>query len=113
MYIAMNRFRVAKGREADFETIWRTRETLLHELEGFVSFALLKGPEREDHVLYASHTIWATEENFRVWTRSEQFRKAHANAGKGPSQTMLGHPEFEGFSAVLVEENRAAPQAAE
>jgi hypothetical protein len=25
---------------------------------GFVPFHLLKGPEAEDHTLYASHTVW-------------------------------------------------------
>ena len=41
MYIAMNRFKVAKGNEAEFEQVWRTRERQLNELEGFVDFHLL------------------------------------------------------------------------
>ena len=60
MYIAMNRFKVIKGEEEAFETLWRSRESYLHELPGFVEFALLKGPEREDHTLYSSHTIWTS-----------------------------------------------------
>ena len=44
---------------------------------GFVEFHLLKGPEREDHVLYASHTIWRSYADFEAWTRSEAFRAAH------------------------------------
>lgn len=115
MYIAMNRFKVAKGSEADFETVWRTRESYLHELEGFVEFALLKGPEREDHTLYSSHTVWKTKANFTAWTTSEQFRKSHAAAGNrtGNKPSYIGHPEFEGFEAVLVEDNRAPRAAAE
>lgn len=112
MYIAMNRFRVAKGSEAEFEGVWRSRQSYLHELPGFIEFSLLKGPEREDHTLYASHTVWATKEQFKAWTTSEQFRRAHANAGKGKPLT-VGHPEFEGFEAVLVEDNRAPRAAAE
>jgi heme-degrading monooxygenase HmoA len=42
MFIAMNRFQVRAGREADFETQWRSRETYLQDVPGFVSFALLK-----------------------------------------------------------------------
>lgn len=113
MYIAMNRFKVAKGKEPDFETVWRTRQSYLHELGGFIEFALLKGPEREDHTLYSSHTVWATKADFMAWATSDQFRKAHANAGKGASLNILGHPEFEGFEAVLIEDNRGPGIAAE
>ncbi len=99
MYIAMNRFKVAKGNESEFETVWRSRQSYLSELNGFIEFSLLKGPEREDHFLYASHTVWNNKDNFVAWTKSEQFRKAHANAGKGKS-VFMGHPEFEGFEAI-------------
>lgn len=113
MFIAMNRFKVAKGSEENFETVWRSRETLLHELDGFVSFSLLKGPEREDHILYSSHTVWANKANFEAWTKSEQFRKAHARAGNDRPLNILGHPEFEGFEVVLHEDGAARRTAAE
>ena len=112
MYIAMNRLKVIKGAEADFETIWRTRQSYLSELEGFVEFALLKGPEREDHTLYSSHTVWQSKANFEAWTKSEQFRKSHARAGQQNKPTSLGHPEFEGFEAIIVERNDGAPSVA-
>lgn len=99
MYIAMNRFRITPGQEGAFEKIWRERETHLEEVPGFHEFRLLKGPENEDHTLYASHTIWASEEHFLAWTKSEAFRMAHRNAG-GNSGLYLGHPQFEGFSPV-------------
>ncbi len=101
MFIAMNRFKVAKGAEQDFEQLWLTRETHLAEVPGFVSFQLLKGPERDDHRLYASHSLWRSQEDFASWTRSEAFRKAHANAGSGNVRPLyLGHPEFEGFEVL-------------
>ncbi|MCX5495071.1 antibiotic biosynthesis monooxygenase [Kaistia dalseonensis] len=99
MYIAMNRFKVIKGSEADFEEVWRSRDRHLDELEGFVDFHLLKGPEAEDHTLYSSHTVWKTHDDFVAWTKSEQFRKAHRNAGDRKPM-FLGHPQFEGFEAV-------------
>ena len=80
-YIAMNRFRIVKGQESEFEKIWKTRNTYLENEPGFVKFNLLKGPEREDHLLYASHTLWESEDHFVAWTKSEAFRKAHAGAG--------------------------------
>ncbi|MEM7774915.1 MAG: antibiotic biosynthesis monooxygenase [Pseudomonadota bacterium] len=101
MYIAMNRFKVAKDLAEDFETLWTQRESFLHEMDGFAGFHLLRGPEKGDHVLYASHTVWRDYQAFEAWTKSEQFRKAHANAGSGSIRPLyLGHPEFEGFTAV-------------
>ena len=100
MFIAMNRFKIAHGQEEAFETIWKTRETHLDSVAGFQEFRLLKGPEREDHTLYASHTIWASQEAFLDWTKSEAFRNAHKNAGYNIGD-YLGHPEFEGFEPVM------------
>jgi heme-degrading monooxygenase HmoA len=50
MFIAMNRFRVAKGSEAAFENVWRSRDSHLEKVPGFVEFHLRKGPEAEDHL---------------------------------------------------------------
>ncbi len=101
MFIAMNRFLVKKGSEADFEHVWMSRETHLEELPGFVEFHLLKGPEAEDHTLYSSHTVWQSREAFEAWTKSEQFRKAHANAGNQTTGSLyIGHPKFEGFEVL-------------
>lgn len=113
MFVAMNRFKVRKGSEPDFEQVWMTRESHLDKVPGFVAFHLLKGPEREDHVLYASHTVWRSEEDFLSWTRSDAFRKAHAGAG-GNKPLYVGPPEFEGFTAVQeVKASRSAGAAAE
>ncbi len=100
MLIAMNRFKITRGFEEGFERIWRERESFLSEVPGFKSFSLLKGPEREDHVLYASHSMWESRQAFEDWTESENFRKAHAQTS-APKGTYLGHPDLELFEAVL------------
>lgn len=100
MYIAMNRFKVAIGSEAAFEQVWASRDTHLKEVDGFVEFHLLKGPTRDDHVLYSSHTVWANHAAFEQWTKSDAFRAAHRNAGGDNRVMYLGHPEFEGFEVV-------------
>lgn len=100
MFIAMNRFKVKLGSEAEFERIWRERDSHLATVPGFVSFDLLKGAEKEDHVLYASHSLWRTKADFEAWTRSEAFRAAHRDAGASKVQ-YLGPPQFEGFESVL------------
>ena len=48
-FIAMNRFKIAIGREGDFEEIWRNRESHLDDVGGFKKFNLLKGPTNEKY----------------------------------------------------------------
>ncbi len=100
MFIAMNRFRITKGFEDGFEKIWRERESFLDGVPGFTGFHLLKGPTREDHVLYASHSTWESRAAFVAWTESDNFRRAHAQAS-APKGTYLGHPDLETFESVL------------
>ena len=50
MYIAMNRFKIERGKEGIFEDLWLSRDSHLKNVSGFLSFNLLKG---------------ATEESFR------------------------------------------------
>lgn len=100
MFIAMNRFRIVKGKEADFERIWAERDTFLDEVPGFKEFDLLRGPEADDHTLYASHSVWQSRQHFEDWTKSEAFRKAHAGA-RSSADIYLGPPNFEGFESVL------------
>src|ERR1700759_2585640 len=83
MFIAMNRFKVIKGCGADFEHVWLSRDTHLDKVPGFVEFHLLRGPELEDHTLYASHTVWQSRAAFETWTRSE----ASARRTRRPAAT--------------------------
>ena len=101
MYIAMKRFKVAAGSEADFETVWRDRDSSLSQVPGFVEFRLLRGKANaeEDYTLFSSHTLWRSEEDFLNWTKSENFRAAHRNAGDRKAM-YLGPPVFEGFNVV-------------
>ena len=99
MFIALNRFQVLRGQEAAFEEVWLSRETHLETVPGFLRFNLLRGPEREDHTLYASHSEWASRAAFEAWTKSEAFRLAHRGAG-GNKPLYMGHPQFEGFEAL-------------
>jgi hypothetical protein len=66
LFIAMNRFKVIKWSEAAFESVWLSRDSHLDKVPGFVEFHLLKGPEPEDHTLYASHTVWKNRATFEA-----------------------------------------------
>src|ERR1700730_18944520 len=96
MFIAMNRARDPQESEAAFEKVWTSRDSYLDEVPVFVEFHLLKGPEADDHTLYASHTVCQNHAALEAWTRSEAFRAAHHKAGDN-KPLYLGHPQFEGF----------------
>ncbi len=99
MFVAMNRFQVRRGHEAEFEHVWKSRDSHLKEVPGFLTFHLLRGPEYEGYTLYTSYTQWRSREAFEAWTRSEAFRKAHANAGEH-KHIYLDSPQFESFEVV-------------
>jgi heme-degrading monooxygenase HmoA len=109
MFIAMNRFRVKRGAEDAFEKVWLSRDSYLERVPGFVEFHLLKGPEAEDHTLYASHTVWQSKAAFEAWTKSEEFRAAHSRAGNDTTGPLyLEHPKFEGFEVRQTLTHKAA-----
>ena len=58
MFIAMNRFKIVLGKEQDFESVWKNRDTHLKGVPGFKEFHLVKGNTNEEFSLYASHSIW-------------------------------------------------------
>ena len=100
MFIAMNRFKVKSGCEAEFEEVWKTRDSFLGEVPGFLGVHLLKGASDEEHTLYSYHSTWDDQTSFENWTRSESFRKAHSGASSRKS-LYLDHPQFEGFEVVI------------
>lgn len=99
MFIAVNRFAVTPGREAEFETAWRSRETYLSAVAGFVRFALLKGDNEGE---YLSHTTWESRAAFDAWTRSDAFRAGHAQTAM--AGILAGHPRVSLYEAVLEQE---------
>lgn len=99
-FFAMNRFRIAPGREDDFTELWRQRDSHLASVPGFVGFHLLRGPSTPEHTLFVSHTTWASRAHFEDWTRSEAFRAAHAGAGQ-QRDLYLGPPQLELFDTAI------------
>ena len=97
LFIAMNHFQVDPARGAEFEAHWRERESHLAEVPGFLRFALLRGDEPG---AYISHSTWESRAAFEAWSRSEAFRKAHAQA-RTPAGLLSGHPRLALFEAVM------------
>lgn len=99
MYLAMNRFTVTTQNAAAFEDLWLNRESNLKSMQGFIAFHMLKGAEADGRIIYASHTVWASEDAFRDWTKSDAFRASHKGA-KDTAKLYEGTPVFEGFTAI-------------
>ena len=99
MYLTINRFKVHAGQEAAFEELWLSRESRLNELDGFVSFHLLKGATTDTHTIYLSHTMWRDEAAFQGWARSQAFRSSHKGAG-GHGAIYDGPPVLETYVAL-------------
>lgn len=97
MYIAMNRFTIHPGQNAAFEERWKTRNSYLKDVPGFLRFRLLQ----LDETRYSSYAEWESEDAFRAWTESEAFRKAHSQ--RMPEGVLAGHPHLEGWQVILEE----------
>ncbi len=100
MFIAMNNFRVVSGREGDFETTWRTRESHLADVPGFLRFHLLREAEGE----FISMSEWATREDFVAWTQSENFAAGHRQGSL--AGVLQGPPVAKLYQVVLTEDAR-------
>jgi heme-degrading monooxygenase HmoA len=100
MFIAMNRFKIARGKEQEFIDLWKARDSYLESVPGFRRFNLLQGAVTDDYALFASHSEWESRQSFEDWTRSDAFRKAHANAGTSKG-IYLGPPQLELFEDAL------------
>jgi len=100
MFIAMNNFRVAKGKEREFEEIWKNRETYLNSVPGFVRFALLRGDAEGE---YISHSTWESRDAFIKWTQSDAFVQGHRQGGSLMG-VLEGPPAVKTYEAVIQQE---------
>ena len=107
MFIAMNNFKVASGKETEFERIWRERESYLKGVSGFVQFCLLRADAPGE---YISHSTWESRDAFVAWTQSEAFVQGHR---QGSLMGVLeGPPQVKTYEAVIVETSQERTVAA-
>jgi len=106
MFIAMNRFTIAPGKGEDFERVWKSRDTYLHNVPGIIRFALLRGDVEGE---YVSHSTWATRDAFLAWTQSEAFTAGHRQGSL--AGILAGPPQVSLYEAVLEEEVSASAPA--
>ena len=98
MYVAMNNFKVVEGKEEEFEQTWKTRESYLQEVPGFLHFALLKAETPGE---YVSHSTWENRQAFVDWVNSEAFVKGHRQGSL--AGILEGPPVIKTFDAIIEE----------
>ena len=100
MYIAMNRFKIAERLNDVFEELWRSRDSYLESMTGFINFNLLKVELNKGSMRYISHSTWNSKDAFTAWTRSKAFSTASQIVTKNTC-IFINHPTFEGFEVVI------------
>mmetsp|Transcript_16383 Transcript_16383/g.36036 ORF Transcript_16383/g.36036 Transcript_16383/m.36036 type:complete len:370 (+) Transcript_16383:84-1193(+) len=92
VFVSMNRFTVAEGREREFEQRWAQRESKLEDMPGFRFFQLMRRDQTpDDEVNYISMAAWDDRAAFDNWRQGEGFQKAHGKKPEGKSEE--GKPE--------------------
>ena len=80
MYVVTNTLRVPAEGAARIEQGFAHAGGRMRQIPGCVSFHLLKEEAADGQAVYIAMTHWQDEASFQAWVRSEDFRRAHANA---------------------------------
>ncbi|MCS7219437.1 MAG: antibiotic biosynthesis monooxygenase [Thermus sp.] len=103
MFVVMNRIPVKPEYADRFEEVFRTRARLVDRMPGFIRNLVLRPKDPEDP--YIVMTFWESEEAFRAWTESPEFREGHARSGTLPKEAFRGPNRLETFSVLLDSED--------
>ncbi len=76
-FIVNNRVAVLPGHEEAFEARFRARAGEIDKQPGFVAMRVLR--PLGNQAPYVVETEWESQEAFRAWVGSEDFKRAHAN----------------------------------
>ena len=99
MFIAMNRFRVKPGSEAEFEAVWLNREVYLDAVPGFIEFHLpARASERGPHALFLAHGL-AQPGRFRGLDAIGSFPR-RAQGGRRQQTAVSGPSAVRGFEVL-------------
>ena len=88
--VKINAIRVPEGMGEAIEQRFGARADAMNEVEGFISFELLRPTAGEDR--YFVYTRWESEAAFQAWRDSQRFAESHAGQTGPPA----GHGHGEG-----------------
>ncbi len=80
-FVAISRFAVANGMQAEVLAAFRNRPHQVDEVEGFVRMDVVQ-PE-EDAAEFWLITYWEDEASYRKWHRSHAYSDSHVGIPKG------------------------------
>ena len=93
MITVSNRIPVHPDHAEAFEARFAERLGLVDKMDGFVAYRLLR-PTKEDQP-YVVLTFWESEEQFRAWTTSDEFREQHKKERRLGPETFTGPVQLE------------------
>lgn len=93
MITVCNRIPVHPDHAAAFEARFQERLGLVDKMPGFVAYRLLR-PSKPEHP-YVVLTFWESEEQFRAWTSSPEFREQHRSERTLSSEAFTGPVQLE------------------
>lgn len=96
MITVANRIPVHPDHAEAFENAFAQRLGLVDGMKGYLAFRLLRPTKAEDP--YVVLTFWETQEDFRAWTQSKEFKEQHKKS------RMLGSEAFTGTAKIEVHE---------
>ncbi len=99
MFVVMNRIPVRPEFHEAFEARFRDRAREVDEQPGFLRAWVLRPADPEG--AYVVLTLWASEEAFEGWRRSEAFQRGHARPGALPAEAFRGPSQLERYQVVV------------
>ena len=80
-FLALSKFKVRNGREADVRDAFLQRPHLVDDAAGFVRMDVVS--PTSDAAEFWLLTYWRDEESFRQWHHSHLYRESHAGIPSG------------------------------
>jgi heme-degrading monooxygenase HmoA len=75
MFVAINYITCTDAYRERFETLFATRAKAIDRMPGFINMQVLRPTDDKGDYLIISH--WDSEEQFKTWTKSEEFVEGH------------------------------------
>ena len=92
VFVAMNRFKVLPGKEEAFEKRWAARESSLEDMDGFLTFVMLRRDalNAEDGYNYSTLTVWRDPRGVRRVASLERELEGARERGRGEGDALGG-----------------------
>lgn len=107
MITVSNRIPVHPDHAQAFEARFQERLGLVDKMPGFLAYRLLRPSKPEQP--YVVLTFWETEEQFRNWTQSDEFREQHRGDRTLPPEAFTGPVQLEVHHVVQESGCRLTP----